>query len=148
MLHYHNIIYSLVWRSIHSDSKAYLYFNACMPTQPTNICTHGKLARCAKAACGHEGGYPAPLVLDLKHYSVEQWGLKDPPQCDPFWLWKQKCAIWAVFCLPVRMGVFVNANWPTYRPVKWNTASQTHHAFFLLLSESKWYCGCGIGSHC
>lgn len=76
-------------------------------------------------------GYPAAPSLDLKHFA-ERWELKDPLLLHPFWLLNEKCAIWAMFRLPIHTGVFVNANWPAKRPLKWNAASQTHYALFVI----------------
>lgn len=116
------------------------------PYNPTSICTQCNLARCStihrQQTYGYEGSYPAPLFLDLKHYSVEQWGLKDPPQCDPFWLLNRnvvsgRCSA----CLYTRESLSMLIGKPTDQ--RSGTQLPKHITPCLLLSESKWYCACG-----
>lgn len=75
-------------------------------------------------------------------------GIKRPPTVLSILAPQQKCVTWAVFCLPVHTGVFVNANWPAYQPAKWNTASLTHRGLFVIewiqMVLRPWHCA----SHC
>lgn len=87
----------------------------------------------------NESGYHAPLFLDLKHYAVEQWGLKDPPQCDPFWLLKRnvlsgRCSA----CLYTRESLSMLIGQPTNQRSRTQLPERITHC--LLLNESKWCC--------
>lgn len=72
-------------------------------------------------------------------YTTESWfktlfsgtvGIKGPPAVWSILASERKRVLWVVLCLLIHMGVFVNVNWPAYRPAKWNTASRTHCALF------------------
>lgn len=82
-----------------------------------------------------DSGYPAPLFPDLKHYSVEQLGLKDPPRCDPFWLLKRtvlsgRCSA----CLYTRESLSMLISQPTNR--RSGTQRLECIALLLLVNES------------
>lgn len=96
----------------------------------------------SQQAYGYKVVYPAPQFLDLKHYSLKQWGLKDPPQCNPFWLLNRnvlsgRCSA----CLYTRESLSMLIGQPTNQ---WSgTQLPEHITPCLLVSKSKCYCGCG-----
>ena len=79
---------------------------------------------------------------DLKHYSVEQWGLKDPPQCDPFWLLNRNVLLGQCSaCLYTQESLSMLIGQSTDQ--RSGTQLPRHIAPCLLLSKTKWYRACG-----
>lgn len=82
------------------------------------------MVRNSRPSCSTASGFKILFLGTL--------GIKGPPTMQSVLAPEEKCVIWARFCMPIHTGVFVNANWLASQPLKWNTASQTHHALFVI----------------